>query len=234
MSTFNTSSTVLEIKSEENASIVSIISSKDVFSTLSFYNKQTVELEIEPPQVTSNHVNNFLGSSRFAWFIKNQEYTEIDESCLEILNHDWSLRPYYRVASGQLLSSTILVERGQILLINGVELYCRDATAGPHHERFGSKFMIVSNPTLFNRYEYKVNIISKIEDQSSKLIIGTNGLTHSSLVKLMERRQIMWWVPAHGIVTFSSHLYFFSYIYIYFFFSPLFLLQKKLFLYHTH
>jgi hypothetical protein len=76
--------------------------------------------------------------------------------------------------SGQLLSSAILGERYQILLINGVELYCKDATADPYHERFGSKFMIASNPTLFNRYEYKVNIISKIEDQSSKLIIGTN------------------------------------------------------------
>jgi hypothetical protein len=99
MSAFNIASTVLKIKSEENASIVSIISSKDDFSTLSFYNKQTMELEVEPPQdevqssddvdfqVTSNHVNNFFVSSRFAWLIKNQQYTEVNESCLEILNH---------------------------------------------------------------------------------------------------------------------------------------------------
>lgn len=90
-----------------------------------------------------------------------------------------------RIAAGNLLAGAILVDKGQALLINCVELYNRKPSINPHHERFGSRFMVSSLPTLSHRYK-RISVISKVEDQSKKLIIGTllvfNALVTSSII----------------------------------------------------
>jgi hypothetical protein len=182
---FNTFSSIVNIKSATSSSVIPLITSKIGSDTLASYEGQYVKISLErgnPEQLESkcreflsqNYVNQFLEGSHFDWLVKSQEYNEINDQCLSILNHDWTRKPHYRIACGQLLSGSILVEAKQILLINGVELYNRKCNIDPHHERFGSKFMVNSIPSLFNKYRYQLNVLSKIEQRSKKLIIGSN------------------------------------------------------------
>ncbi|KAI7900882.1 uncharacterized protein BX663DRAFT_438374, partial [Cokeromyces recurvatus] len=115
--------------------------------------------------------------------LKHEKYEEINESAFSILNQDWKRKPYIRIACGQLLAGSILVEENQALLINCIELYNRKPSVDLHYERFGSRFSISSIPSKNNKYN-GINIISKAEDKSRKLLIGTfvfNGLVTSSI-----------------------------------------------------
>lgn len=99
------------------------------------------------------------------------------------MNQDWKRKPYIRTVCGQLLAGSIIVEENQALLINCIELYNRKPSVDLHYERFGSRFNISSIPSKNNIYN-GINIISKAEDKSRKLLIGTfvfNGLVASSV-----------------------------------------------------
>ncbi|ORE08786.1 hypothetical protein BCV72DRAFT_322855, partial [Rhizopus microsporus var. microsporus] len=68
-------------------------------------------------------------------------------------------------------------------LINYIELYNCKPSLNPHYERFGSRYMVGSCPSMNNKYN-NVNTMSKVEDKSKKLLIGTlvfNGLVTSSI-----------------------------------------------------
>ncbi|KAI9263008.1 hypothetical protein EDC94DRAFT_608046 [Helicostylum pulchrum] len=115
--------------------------------------------------------------------LRHQEYNEVNESVMEILNQDWKRKPYIRIACGQLLAGSILVEGNEVLLINCIELYNQNLSLDPHYEKFGLMYMVGSGPSLNNKYN-GINIISKVEDRSKKLLISTlvfNALVTSSL-----------------------------------------------------
>ncbi|KAI9243785.1 hypothetical protein EDC94DRAFT_487013, partial [Helicostylum pulchrum] len=78
---------------------------------------------------------------------------------------------YIRIACGQLLARSILVEGKEALIINCIELYNRKPSFDPHYERFGSRYMTGSGPSMTNKYT-SLNVTSKVEDRSKKLLIG--------------------------------------------------------------
>lgn len=116
-------------------------------------------------------------------FFRYAEFTELNEEIVDLLNRDWRESEFYRIACGKLLTSALLVEEKQILLINGVELYDRRPTMDLHYERFGYDFSVTSLPNFKNLYK-QINVCLKNEAKSRKLIVGTlvfNALIVSSL-----------------------------------------------------
>ncbi|KAL9550810.1 hypothetical protein MBANPS3_004554 [Mucor bainieri] len=133
--------------------------------------------------VSSDHFVHSCLEQSYPQLLKYQHYQEVDDLALDILNTDWSRGDYIRIAAGNLLAGAVLVDDTQALLINCIELYNRKPSIDPHHERFGSPFMVSSLPTLSHRYQ-KISVVNKVEDKSKKLIIGTlvfNVLITSSI-----------------------------------------------------
>jgi hypothetical protein len=195
LSSFNTRSASLCLKTSKSSAYVNINLSKDDLNTLSAFSEIPITLELEvgdekiekvvekPLFFSEDYLYHCLESSKYSGLLRHQGYEKINDSLLKVLNQDWKNKSHYRIASGQLLAGAILVDGRQILLINCIELYNRKPSMDAHYERFGTKFMDDSTPDFTNKYE-GINVVSKIEDRSRKLIIGTmvfNALVTSSL-----------------------------------------------------
>ncbi|KAI9469034.1 MAG: hypothetical protein EXX96DRAFT_457274, partial [Benjaminiella poitrasii] len=85
-----------------------------------------------------------------------------------------------RIACGQFLAVSILVEGYEVILINCIELYNHKSSLGPHYERFRSRYMICSGPSMSNKYS-NINIMSKIEERVTDVFFFFNGLVTSSI-----------------------------------------------------
>jgi hypothetical protein len=128
LKTFDCSSSTIKITDSKRVSKVTIVSSKKDFNIPSSYNVEPVKIEMEPAleeeeqtekeqYLSENYVNHFLQGSRFAWLIKQNGDDEINQQCLSILNFDWTNKPWYRIACGQLLSDAILVRASPMVSI---------------------------------------------------------------------------------------------------------------------
>lgn len=194
VSTFNVRIASINVKADKRNASISINTLLQDLETLASFSQVPVTLDIEISEKTSGAENTPISSvggdyvhlclqKSFPGLLKYQAYEEVSESALGILNQDWKNKAYVRIACGQLLAGSILVEGSEALLINCIELYNRKPSFDPHYERSGSRYMISNGPSMDNKYS-NLNIISKVEDRSKKLLIGTlvfNGLVTPSI-----------------------------------------------------
>lgn len=86
-------------------------------------------------QDMSAYLRHVLQSSHLKKRLGKQAYMEINSELLTMLHKDWMLSPQMRYVTPELLSSAILVDNHQILLINWLEVYGRLNSIDAHHER---------------------------------------------------------------------------------------------------
>jgi hypothetical protein len=104
--------------------------------------------------------------------ILQEEYTELNQNQMDILNEDWVQGQHLRLACAQLLAGCILVDQEQILLVNCKEFYGKLRTLDPHYERFENNYSSTLPDENISVYQY-ICVCNVDEDNSHKLIIGS-------------------------------------------------------------
>ena len=104
--------------------------------------------------------------------ILQEEYTELNQNQMDILNEDWVQGQHLRLACAQLLAGCILVVQEQILLVNCKEFYGKLRTLDPHYERFQNNYSSTLPDENISVYQ-DICICNVDEDNSHKLIIGS-------------------------------------------------------------
>lgn len=180
---FKVCSASLNIQSANKKATININTSSEDLATISSFSDAHVQLDLQVGEknLSTEYVSSIPAPTDYVHYclqkvypglLKNQEYEEINSSALKMLNQDWKNKPYLRIACGQLSAGSVFVEGNEALLVNCIELHNRKPSVDPHYERFGSQYMVHSGPSLNNLYG-NLNIISKVEDKSKKLEIGT-------------------------------------------------------------
>lgn len=82
--------------------------------------------------------------------ISATDYTELDEDTADILNIDWTRRPWMRIVCARALEGMIFINKREGLLVNCAEIYSRYPTLDAHHEQTKIKRHQSFNTTLPN------------------------------------------------------------------------------------
>lgn len=177
--------------SNNDVEIVALSSQEKINNVLSISEHNNIDassciriIENELEKVYEKKLDDYLFqriyNNKYRGILKYDNFQEIDEELLNLLNTDWGYKNSIRLAYYQMLSGCILVEGKQILLVNCNELHGRLPTLDRHRERFSASSSL---PNVKDKYErIKVNNITA--DNSSKLVIGIftfNILITSSL-----------------------------------------------------
>ncbi|KAL0076395.1 hypothetical protein J3Q64DRAFT_1825625 [Phycomyces blakesleeanus] len=94
--------------------------------------------------------------------LRHTEYGEINEPSLNIMNQDWKNKYYIRIACGQLLTGSIPVKGNEAFLINCIQLSNCKLALDPHYKCFGSRYIVVSCPSMNNKYN-SINMLLKAD-----------------------------------------------------------------------
>lgn len=68
-------------------------------------------------------LNSIIQSSPYNFALAYDDYNEVKEEELEVLNAPWNRRPYMSMVVSQLLTGCIIADASQAILVNGVESY---------------------------------------------------------------------------------------------------------------
>lgn len=183
------------LSSQDNVTSILALAEKNNMN-ISPCKSTNVEEMYEKKNLPDDYMFQRVYLNKFRGIPKYENYSEIDDETLSLLNNDWCLDTALRLICCKLLSGCILVNGKQILLVNCCEIYGRLPTADNHHERFlgdGS-----SLPTIKDRYK-KIKVCNLLNDNSKKLIIGT--FTFNILVTSSVRIDEETFLPELGSTT---------------------------------
>lgn len=121
---------------------------------------------------SSTPIDRAISQSPYKNLLAFDQYEEIVESELTLLNTSWEDKSYLCLAISQLIAGSIIVTPTEALLINGVESYSRDPSVDAHAEKAQS-FAESSVPTILSQYPNSLNICLRRSDKSNKLLIGS-------------------------------------------------------------
>ena len=77
-----------------------------------------------------------------------EDFVEMNEKLIKLLNDDWSMFPHVRFSCAALLSGTVITNHNKATIVNCNEVYGRVKLVDEHHEGFIIKKGIVPAASL--------------------------------------------------------------------------------------